>query len=213
MRAVMNILIADDNLTTRNLLETYLTKWGYGVVAASDGNRAWEIMQGTSAPDIVILDWMMPGIDGPEVCRRIRTLETGSLKHVILLTARESREDIVAGFEAGADDYITKGFDSDELRSRVKVGERLVGLQTALKRRVSELENALSHIKTLQGILPICMHCHKVRDDREIWQKLEEYIAEHTDAMPSHCLCPDCFSRLYPDYSAGAALTDKKEHL
>lgn len=197
----MNVLLAEDDKATRTLLETFLTKWGYDVVSVSDGNKAWEKLQTPDAPHLVLLDWMMPGVDGLELCRRVRRMETGNLFHVILLTARGEKEDLVAGFEAGADDYIKKQFDRDELRARIKVGARVVELQTALAKRVVELEEAFSHIRTLQGILPICMHCHKIRDDREVWQKLEEYIAGHTQAMLSHSLCPECLEKFYPEYS------------
>jgi len=207
----MRVLIAEDDLATRRLLETYLTKWGYEVVAASDGNQAWEYLQAPDAPHLIILDWMMPGLDGIEICRRVRAMDAGNLKHIILLTARGDKEDLVAGFEAGANDYITKRFDSDELRARVRVGARVVELQSALAKRVTELEEAITHIKTLQGILPICMHCHKIRDDREVWQRLEEYITDHTAAMLSHSLCPECFEKFYPEYSGTASGSDSED--
>ncbi|MEI6125018.1 MAG: response regulator [Pseudomonadota bacterium] len=207
----MRVLIAEDDIATRRLLETYLKKWGYEVIAASDGNKAWECLQLPDSPHLVILDWMMPGLDGIEICRRVRQMESGNLKHIILLTARGAKEDLVAGFEAGASDYITKRFDSDELRARIRVGARVVELQNALAHRVTELEEAITHIKTLQGILPICMHCHKIRDDREIWQRLEEYITGHTQAMLSHSLCPECFEKFYPEYSSRGSRSDSKK--
>jgi CheY-like chemotaxis protein len=193
------ILIAEDDASTRRLLETCISKWGYAVVAASDGISAWEMLQAPDPPRLALLDWMMPGIDGLELCRKIRGLASGNLFHIILLTARDSKDDLVCGFEAGADDYIRKQFDFDELQARIKVGCRIVELQTALAARVVALEEALAHIKTLQGILPICMHCYKIRDDREVWQRLEEYIAAHTPALLSHSLCPECLDKYYHD--------------
>lgn len=207
----MKILIADDDPAIRRLLETYLTKWGYEVVSAPDGNEAWKQLQAPDAPNLVILDWEMPGMDGVEICRRIRQLNKGKLIHIILLTARGAKEDLVVGFEAGADDYITKRFDSDELRARVKVGARVVELQSDLAERVRELEKALSQIKTLQGILPICMHCHKIRDDKEVWQRLEEYITENTGAMLSHSLCPECLKKYYSEYPSKESDVDPEE--
>ncbi len=205
----VKILIAEDDVSTRKLLETYFVKWGYDVAVASDGNQAWEVLQEPDPPRLVILDWMMPGIDGLSLCRKIRQLESGSLFHVILLTARGTKADLVSGFAAGVDDYIKKQFDYDELQARIKVGCRIIELQTALARRVDELENALAHIKTLQGILPICMHCHKIRDDKEVWQRLEEYIAEHTPALLSHSLCPECLDKYYHDILQSKMLTKK----
>jgi len=205
----VRILIAEDDVSTRKLVETYLLKWGYDVVVASDGNQAWEFLQAPEPPRLVILDWMMPGIDGPTLCGKIRRLPSGNLFHVILLTARGTKADLVSGFEAGVDDYIRKQFDYDEFQARIKAGCRIIELQTALARRVAELEDALAHIKTLQGILPICMHCHKIRDDKEVWQRLEEYIAQHTPALLSHSLCPECLDKYYPDILQKKMLTQK----
>lgn len=198
----MRILIADDEQTSRRMLETYLVKWGYEVTVATDGTQAWEILQQGDAPRLVILDWMMPGLDGIDICRRLREREDGSLTHVIILTSRETQQDTVTGFEAGADDFISKRINRAELRARIRVGERMVELQQALAGRITELEQAIKHIRRLQGILPICMHCHKIRDDREVWQRLEEYISENTEAMLSHSLCPECMRKHYPRFAA-----------
>jgi DNA-binding response OmpR family regulator len=207
----MKVLIADDDVTTLRVLERHLTNWGYEVVTASDGNEAWSRLQDPSSPRLVILDWMMPGLDGVDICRRVRQLVHGSLIHIIILTSREGREDVVAGFGAGADDFIKKPFDKDELRARVKVGERLGELQQALAGRIRELEGATSHIKRLQGILPICMHCHRIRDDREVWQRLEKYITENTGAMLSHGLCPECAKKYYDGYAAEESDDEKEQ--
>jgi len=195
----MKILIAEDESITRRMLKGMLVKWGYDVVTACDGKEAWEILQTDDAPQLVILDWMMPGMDGVEICRKVREFTTPSLTYIILLTAKDTKEDIVLGLGAGADDYISKPFEREELQARVQVGARVVGLQSALAFRIQELQEALSHIKRLQGILPICMHCHKIRDDYDSWQKLEEYIEEHSDAEFSHGLCPECQKKYYPE--------------
>jgi phosphoserine phosphatase RsbU/P len=200
----MKVLLAEDNVVTRKMLEMHLAKWGYDVLAAVDGNKAWEYLQEPDAPHLLLLDWMMPGMSGIEICRKVRLTESGHLKHIILLTSRSEKEDLVEGFEAGANDYITKNFDHDELKARVQVGARVVELQKALANRIKELEAAMSQIKTLQGILPICINCHKIRDDREVWQRLEEYITENTGLIMSHGLCPDCAKMLYPDYCSNS---------
>lgn len=126
------VLVAEDDVSSRDLLTACLVKWGHDVVACEDGGRAWAVLQQPDAPRLVVLDWMMPEVDGPELCRRIRTLDRGSLMYVILLTSRDSPDDIVAGLEAGADDYIVKPFDRKELRARLKVGQRLIALQQKL---------------------------------------------------------------------------------
>jgi DNA-binding response OmpR family regulator len=196
----MEVLIADDGLTIRRLLETYLTSWGYDVVSVPDGNDAWKELQNPDAPRLVILDWLMPGMDGVDVCRKVRQLAHGNLFYIIIFTSLEDKKDLVTALEAGADDFIIKNFDKDELQARVKVGERVAKLKSELDRRVKDLEDSMAHVKLLQGILPICMHCHQIRDDKEVWKRLDEYIAEHTDVMLSHGLCPECYEKHYPDF-------------
>ena len=197
----MRILIAEDDITSRALLKHMLAKWGYEVVVTKDGNEAWEVLQAEDAPRLAILDWMMPGLDGVEVCRKVRQLDVSNPTYIILLTTRSSKKDIVTGLEAGADDYIGKPYEMDELRVRVKVGERVAALQSALVKQVHSLQEALAHVKTLQGILPICMHCHKIRNDQQSWERLEKYITEHSDAQFSHGLCPECLKKHYPDFN------------
>ena len=198
-RKRMRILTAEDDPTSRMLLETMLKKWGYEVVSTCDGNEAWAAMQAEDPPQLAVLDWMMPGLDGVEVCRRIRELDEASRVHVILLTALGDKKDIVTGLEAGASDYLTKPFDQDELRARIDVGRQIVELQSALAKKIDELQEALDHVRTLQGILPICMHCHRIRDDGQSWQRLEEYIGQHSDAAFSHGICPECLEEHYPE--------------
>jgi CheY-like chemotaxis protein len=134
----MQVLIAEDDPVSRRVLGIALVRWGYEVVATRDGAEAWEALQREDAPRLAILDWMMPGLDGVEVCRRVRESSDLGLFHVILLTARDQREDLVAGLEAGADDYVVKPFDHAELRARVRVGERVLGLQERLAEQAKE---------------------------------------------------------------------------
>ena len=197
----MRILIAEDDITSRALLKYMLTKWGYEVFVTKDGNEAWEALHAEDAPRFAILDWMMPGLDGVEVCRKVRQLDVSNPTYIILLTSRTSKKDIIAGLEAGADDYIGKPYETDELRVRVKVGERVAALQSALAEQVHSLQEALAHVKTLQGILPICMHCHKIRNDQQSWERLEKYITEHSEAQFTHGLCPECLEKHYPDFT------------
>jgi sigma-B regulation protein RsbU (phosphoserine phosphatase) len=195
----MRILIAEDDITSRALLKHMLAEWGYEVVVTKDGNEAWKALQAEEAPRLAIIDWVMPRLDGVEVCRKVRQLDVPNPTYIILLTSRSSKKDIVAGFEAGADDYIGKPYETDELRVRVKVGERMTALQSAIAEKVNSLQEALAHVKTLQGILPICMHCHKIRNDQQSWERLDKYIAEHSEAQFSHGLCPKCMEKHYPD--------------
>ena len=192
----MRILIAEDDLVSRRLLEATLKKWEYEIVVACDGQQAWELLHQPDAPRLAILDWMMPGLDGVEVCRRMRAQPAEHPAYLILLTAKHTTSDIVAGLDAGADDYIVKPFQRDELRARVQVGERVVKLQEALAARIRELGEALANVKQLQGLLPICSYCKKIRDDQNYWQQLETYFLEHSAARFSHGICPDCWDRI-----------------
>jgi two-component system cell cycle response regulator len=128
----MKILVADDDPMSRRLLEKPLRQWGYDVLIAYNGTEAWECLQKEDAPQIAILDWMMPGLTGPEVCRRLRKQESTHYTYILLLTSRKQREDLIEGMEAGADDYITKPFDRNELKVRLGPGRRIVELQDAL---------------------------------------------------------------------------------
>lgn len=148
----MRILIAEDDFTSRTILTGLLQRFGHEVVVTVDGAEAWQAMQQPEAPKLVILDWMMPEMEGLEVCRRIRTLETDQPPYIVMLTAKERKEDIVAGLDAGADDYLIKPYDLGELRARVDVGLRMIELQA----RLLEARNALAYEAThdpLTGVL------------------------------------------------------------
>lgn len=139
------VLIAEDDPIFRRVLETWLRKWNYRVTSLENGLDAWSVLQQKDAPQMAILDWMMPGLDGVELCRRIRGHEAGAYKYVLLLTAKGSKEDVVAGLEAGADDYLIKPFDVNELRARVRAGKRILELQAALLKVQTELEFESAH--------------------------------------------------------------------
>lgn len=189
----MRILIADDDLVSRRLLETYLRRWGYEVMTACDGRQALELLLAPYAPPLAILDWMMPVLDGPQVCRRIKSVENNTPPYLILLTAKGTKADVVTGLDEGADDFMTKPFDRDELHSRIRVGIRMIEMQQKLAARVRELTDALAQVRQLQGLLPICSYCKKVRDDQNYWHQVEAYLAKTTDIRFSHGICPDCY--------------------
>jgi phosphoserine phosphatase RsbU/P len=192
----MRVLVADDDAVMRQLLRRTLERWGYDVLAAADGAEAWRILEGADRPDAAILDWMMPGLTGIEVCQRLRQHVPDAGTYLVLLTSKDRTEDAVAALEAGADDHIGKPFAPEELRARVRVGERIVALQQALGQRVRALEDALQQVKRLQGLLPICAWCKKVRKDENYWQGVDVYIAEHSDAEVTHGICPECRARV-----------------
>ncbi len=161
----MHALIADDDRMAREVLAKTLKRMGFDVTAVGDGAQAWKHLEGVEVPTFAILDWMMPLMDGPEVLRRVRRERPLANLYLILLTALESRRDVVAGLDAGADDYIIKPFDPEELRARVNVGVRVLTLQERLTDRVAELQAALSNVKQLRGLLPICSYCKRIRGD------------------------------------------------
>ncbi len=189
------ILIAEDDMVSCRLLEATLLRHGYEVVVTRDGAEAWAGMDRPDAPKVAILDWMMPNISGVEVCERVRARTTDQPPYLMLLTARGTRDDIVSGLNAGANDYLTKPFDASELLARVRVGLRVVELQAALASRVRELEVALDNVKKLEGLLPICSYCKKIRNDQNYWQQVESYVGENAGVRFSHGICPDCFEK------------------
>jgi DNA-binding response OmpR family regulator len=192
----MRALIADDDRVATVMLSRTLRRWDIDAAVVHDGGSAWALLAGGDPPPLAIVDWMMPTVDGPELCRRIRRDAARAHMYVILLTGRNDRADIVAGLDAGADDYIVKPFDPDELRARVQVGLRVLSLQERLAERVTELEHALSRVKRLHGLLPICSYCKRIRGDDRYWQQVDAYIAEHTDAQFTHGICPPCSDKV-----------------
>ncbi len=189
------VLVVDDDAVSRTVVAAMLRRNGFDVELASDGERAWGRLQQESAPHLVVMDWMMPGLDGLEICRRLRTIDTQTPTYVVLLTSRDASADIVEGLRAGADDYVTKPPNEDELVARVSVGTRMVALQQTLADRVRRLEEALSNVKQLQGLLPICSYCKRIRDDQNYWQQVESYISVHSGVQFSHSFCPDCYEK------------------
>jgi DNA-binding response OmpR family regulator len=192
----MKVLIAEDDPVSRRLLEATMEKFGYEVVVAADGAEAWTVLQSEDAPPLAILDWMMPELDGVEICRRVRQIPTSTPPYLILLTAKTERGDVVAGLDAGANDYLKKPFDRGELRARLQVGAQVLELQKNLAERVSELEDALAQVKQLRGLLPICSYCKNIRDEQNFWQRVDSYLMDHADVMFSHGICPDCYKNI-----------------
>jgi DNA-binding response OmpR family regulator len=201
----MKILVAEDDPVTRKVLAVTLERLGWDVIIAKDGNDAWEVfesLRGTGAPELAVLDWMMPGIEGIEICRRLRATPGFELVYVILLTSRGDKEDLSDGLAAGANDYIAKPFDPVELEARVRVGERMVNLQSSLAARVTELEAALGEVRALQGLLPICSYCKKVRNEANYWEQVDSYLTSHSSLELTHGICPVCLDKMMTELDA-----------
>ena len=140
-----SVLIAEDDPIYRRILQNWFKHWEYQVTAVENGLDAWEALNKEDAPHLAVLDWMMPGMDGIELCRKIRSRDQGLYRYVLLLTAKDDKQDVIAGLEAGADDYLTKPFDVDELRARVRAGKRILDLQEALMRAQEALKFDADH--------------------------------------------------------------------
>ncbi|MBI5545932.1 MAG: response regulator [Deltaproteobacteria bacterium] len=194
----LRVLVAEDDPVSAQVLERTLSAWGCAPLMVGDGDEAWATLQQPEAPRLAIIDWMMPGLEGLEVCRRVRAAG-GKYTYLMLLTSRRDSSDIVAGLESGADDYITKPFAPGELRSRLRTGLRILELESRLALKVAELEKALAQVRALEGMIPICMYCKKVRNPDSLWQRVETYIEQHSVARFSHGLCDDCLAVHFPE--------------
>ena len=206
------ILIAEDHPTTRRILEKIVINAGYETVSVGNGRKALELFNERFFP-IIIADWVMPEMDGIELCRAIRKNVTTRYVYILLVTVRESTDDIISGLKAGADDYLTKPFHHAELVARLNTGKRILELERSLReanerseraetvreRLIEELQEALARVKTLSGLLPICASCKKIRDDKGYWNQIETYIEAHSEADFSHSICPECARKLYPE--------------
>jgi DNA-binding response OmpR family regulator len=206
----MTVLIADDHDINRKLLHAILTKAGYDVIQATNGTDALNILKNTTTPLVGLIDWEMPEMEGVEVCRQTRALKSAPPLFLIVVTVRDSKQDVVAGLEAGANDYVTKPFDQTELLARVKIGTQMVELQQALTQHVKELEEALANVKQLSGLLPICSYCKKIRDDKNYWERVDDYVTKHSEAQFSHSICPQCYEEIVKPEMVKIGITPKR---
>lgn len=186
------VLIADDDKVTLNVLNDTLTQAGYDVLTAADGDQAWKKLQ-QSSTQLAVLDWVMPGMEGIEICQRAQKDPKLANRYFILLTGKSKTEDLVAGLQSGASDYLRKPFDEAELLARVEVGVRFIELQRKLGERVEELKKALAQVKRLEGLLPICSYCKRIRNEQDYWERVDNYISQHANVRFSHNICPECY--------------------
>jgi DNA-binding response OmpR family regulator len=184
----MNILVAEDDLISRKVLGAQLRKLGHTVTEAADGAEAWDLLKQVTFP-MVITDWMMPRMDGPALCRKIRAQDRDTYTYVILLTAVDRKAGFVGGIEAGADDFVTKPCSTDELGLRLTVAQRILSLER--------------EAGTLAGLLPLCPGCSQIKTGEDQWQAVEGYLMRKTEAQFSHGVCPECFEKhLRPQLNA-----------
>lgn len=201
-----SILVVDDIKKNIQLLGSLLSQERYAVSYATSGTKALEMIN-TENFDLILLDVMMPEMDGFEVCRRLKQHPDSSEIPILFLTAKSEEKDILEGFELGAVDYLTKPFKGAELLARVKTHlslrqavKQLAEKNSLLEQLLEDNRKAMSEIKTLRGILPICANCKKIRNDKGYWTQIETYIKEHSEANFTHGICRDCTKKLYPFY-------------
>jgi sigma-B regulation protein RsbU (phosphoserine phosphatase) len=174
----MKILIADDDVISQILLSEQLRTLGHEVFEASDGHKAWRLYE-SIRPQVVITDWMMPKIDGLELTRMIRAEKREIYTYIICLTILHGKGSFLEAMASGADDFVTKPFDTEQLVARLHAAERILGLQ--------------HEVKQLQDLLSICSYCKKIKEDDDTWVTLESYISKKTETSFSHGICPDCY--------------------
>lgn len=223
------ILVVDDTPTALKVVADTLCAEGYQVRPANSGELALASVA-AKQPDLILLDIRMPGMDGFEVCRRLKSREeTGGIP-VIFISALSDLEDRVEGFRLGAVDFVSKPFQREELLARVHAHLALRRMTSALQQRsaelqslnvqlqeeiserkavearlavkVEQLEATLARVKQLEGIIPICMYCKKIRDDKDSWSQMEHYISQHSEAVFSHGICPECMSKQEEEFEA-----------
>ncbi len=188
----MRVLIAEDDPVSRKILESYLKQWDYNVTVTTDGDEALAKLTGDDPPNLAVLDWMMPGVDGIDICRKLRARENGPFVYIIMLTARGNKEDIAAGFEAGADDFVTKPFDKSELRHRVRAGARIVELHLSLNDKLNDLNESLGKLKQVHSLLPICPVCSNDRQEGDYKDRVKKYISSQPMEELAGSMCPNC---------------------
>lgn len=193
------ILIVDDlPENIRMLME--LLKDDYATIPAIGGEAALEKAKAEPKPDLILLDILMPDIDGYEVCRHLKDDPELKPIPVIFVSAISEAMDAAKAFDLGAVDYVMKPFNPATVKARVKT-------HIQLSQTMRDLKDALSKVKTLSGMLPICANCKKVRDDKGYWEQIEVYIDQHSDAKFSHSICPECTEVLYPNVSGNRSKT------
>jgi phosphoserine phosphatase RsbU/P len=174
----MKALVADDDAVFRLVLAQALTGLGHEVTVADSGGQAWRIFQSQTVP-LLFTDWVMPDLDGPALCRLVRGERRAEYTYIVLITSLAGRASYLEGMEAGADDFVTKPFDREELLARLRVAERVLALQ--------------SRVDRLEQLLPICVYCKRIQDEGEEWSRVEDYIRRRTRDALTHGICPGCY--------------------
>lgn len=193
------VLIAVDDSATMQFLESSIDSWGYEAMVVFNDRELLHRMEREPRPPLVILDGAMQGVDSLALCRRIRLSSGKTRPYIILLAAGRSEGDRLPDPARGPDDILARPLTGTELHVRVRTGMRVMDLETEVTQLITDLARAAHKIQRLGGLLPICSHCKKIRDDSGYWNELEKYISDHSDAEFSHAICPSCLAKYYPD--------------
>jgi phosphoserine phosphatase RsbU/P len=180
MTSQVSVLVVDDDPVASGQLSALARAAGYAVTVAQNGREAWDALT-LARYRVVISDWYMPEVDGVELCRRVRARPNEPYVYFILITSRGGKQQYLKGMQAGADDFIAKPVDPDELQARLGVAERILGLRRELQQ--------------LEVLLPICSYCKRIRNEQDEWESVETYIEHHFEAQFTHSICPDCYAR------------------
>ena len=179
-------------------MANYLREWGYELILAENGDEAWEVIRSDSSLRMAILDWQMPGVDGTEICHRVREELHLVPFYLMLLTARGGKENLLKGLQAGADDFVIKPFDKDILQARVEVGVRSVEMQSRLVGRIMELDAGLSRALEFRRALPICGQCKRIRGTDEAWHEIPRLAEHDLEGDFNQQVCPECAGKSKP---------------
>lgn len=205
----IKVLCVEDDKTTSSILAYLLKKWGYTPIIFENAREALNMLEDENSPQLILTDWVMPEMNGLEFTTAIRKKYSQRHIYIIILSSMSEKNNIVQGLQAGADDYIVKPFAPQEVECRLKIGERTLTLQNQLSAKVEELSKAIETIKTLEGLIPICMYCKKIRTTDNYWQQIEEYIEHHSNAKFTHGICEDCLKKINKENN----LTTEKEQI
>jgi CheY-like chemotaxis protein len=190
----VKLLIAEDDAMSRRLMQAVLEDLQLDVITADDGDEALEVIE-HDAPAIILLDWMLPGVSGIEICRKVRQRNLRERPYIVMVTFRDQDEDVVAAFEAGADDYVTKPLNPRQLHARLTAGVRLVLREHALVQEQAALQAALASLRNMPSLVPMCSCCRRVSDGGN-WLSADRYLSLLAGVQFTHVICPTCAPRL-----------------
>ncbi|HYE33742.1 MAG TPA: response regulator [Methylomirabilota bacterium] len=191
---MQTVIVADDDAVNLRLVGSLVSTWDYYPILCSNADQALKEARSTHGPLIFVLDWNMPGTDGMELAKTLKKLNPAH--YILMLSSRVSNADLTRALEDGADDYLRKPFEPTELRARVLAGHRTIQLNVRLQQKIAELEETLARVQQLESLLPICMHCKKIRDPEQRWTSVEHYISARTQSRFTHGICPECLERM-----------------